>query len=72
MEINWIIIIPVKEVLLLRERNYRFKLKEEDEPRIDLKHLAHYILSWIACIDNYYKMYRIPKEKYKRYLVRIY
>ena len=64
--------VLVKEALSLKERNYKFRLEEENETRVDLKHLAYYILSWIAYIDDYYKIYKILKEKYKRYLVRIY
>ena len=64
--------ILAKEVLLLRKKNYWFKFKDKDEPRVGLRHLAHYILSWIIYVDNYYKIYKILKEKYKRYLVRIY
>ena len=69
---NWIIIVLAKETPTLKERNYRFKLEEEDELRVDPKHLAYYILLQIACIKDHYKMHRILKEKYQRYLVRIY
>ena len=58
--------------LIVRERNYRFKLKDKDELRVNPKHLAYYILSWITCVDNYYNIYRIPKAKNWKYLVRIY
>jgi hypothetical protein len=37
---------------LLRKR---FKLKDKDKLRVDLKHLAYYILVWIIYIDNIYK-----------------
>jgi hypothetical protein len=54
---------------LLRKR---FKLKSENELRVNLKHLAHYILAWIVYIDNIYKIYKALKVKNKKYLVRIY
>ena len=50
----------------------RFKLKDKDKPRVDLKHLAYYILAQIAYIDNQYDIYKAPKAKNKKYLVRIY
>jgi hypothetical protein len=50
----------------------RFKLKSKDKPRVDLKHLAHYILAWIIYIDNIYKIYKALKVKNKKYLARIY
>ena len=49
--------------LIVRERNYRFKLKDKDKLRVNPKYLAYYILSWIAYIDNYYNIYRILKVK---------
>jgi len=50
----------------------RFKLRDKDEPRVNLKHLAHYTLSWIVYIDNICEIYKAPKVKNKKYLVRIY
>jgi hypothetical protein len=50
----------------------RFKLKEEDKLRVNLKHLAHYIMAWIIYIDDIYKIYKVLKIKNKKYLVRIY
>jgi len=49
-----------------------FKIKEEDELRINLKYPAYYTLSWIVYIDNEYKMHRVLKVKNHKYLVRIY
>jgi hypothetical protein len=54
---------------LLRKR---FKLKSKDELRVDLKHLAYYILAWIVYMDNIYKIYKALKVKNKKYLVRMY
>ena len=50
----------------------RFKLKDKDKLRVNLKHLAYYILAWIIYIYNIYNIYRIPKNKYRKYLIRIY
>ena len=53
----------VNNTLIVRERNYRFKLKDKDELRVNLKYLAYYTLSWIIYVDNYYNIYRILKVK---------
>jgi hypothetical protein len=50
----------------------RFKLKSEDKLRVDLKHLAYYILAWIAYIDDIYEIYKALKVKNKKYPARIY
>jgi len=47
-------------------------MQEDNELRINLKHPAHYTLLWIVYIDNYYNIYRTPKERNYKYLVRIY
>jgi len=57
---------------VVRLTRYRFKLKDKDKPRVNLKHIAYYILSWIAYIDNICNIYRAPKDKNQKYLVRIY
>jgi hypothetical protein len=50
----------------------RFKLKSKNKLRVNLKHLAHYILAWIVYINDIYKIYKALKVKNKKYLVRIY
>ena len=50
----------------------RFKLKDKDKLRVNLKHLAHYTLAQVACVDNIYNIHRTPKDKYRKYLIRIY
>ena len=50
----------------------RLKLKNKNKPRVNLKHPAHYTLAWIIYIDNIYNIYRTPKNKYYKYLIRIY
>jgi hypothetical protein len=49
----------------------RFKLKGKDKLRVNLKHLAYYILAWIVYIDNIYKIYKALKVKNKKYLARM-
>ena len=57
---------------MFRECNQRFKLKEEDKLRVNLKHLAYYILVQIVYINNQYKIYKALKVKNRKYLDRIY
>ena len=66
------IVIPVNKGLTFRSLRQRFKLKDKDKPRVNLKHLAHYILAWIIYIDNQCNIYKALKAKNKKYLVRIY
>jgi len=47
-------------------------MQEDNKPKINLKHLAYYTLSWIACIDDYYNIYKTPKARNYKYLVKIY
>jgi len=47
-------------------------MQEDDELRVNLKHLAHYTLSWIACVDNECEMHRVLKTRNHKYLVRMY
>jgi len=57
---------------VVRLTRYRFKLKNKDKLRVNLKHIAYYILSWIAYMDNICNIYRALKDKNWKYLVRIY
>jgi len=57
---------------VVRSTRYRFKLKDKDKLRVNLKYVAYYTLSWIACIDDIYNMYRALKDKNQKYLIRIY
>jgi len=50
----------------------RFKLKNKDKLRVNLKHLVYYTLAWIVYMDNIYNIYRTHKDKYYKYLIRIY
>ena len=69
---SWQIIVPVKsKAALIMYRYQKFKLQEENKLQVDLKNLAHYTLLWIVCVDNYYKMYKMPKVKNSRFLERM-
>jgi len=57
---------------VVRSTRYRFKLKDKDKLRVNLKYIAHYTLSWIAYVDDIYNMHKVPKDKNRKYLVRIY
>ena len=48
---------------MVKLTRYRFKLKDKNKPRVDLSHLAHYMLLWIVYIDDVYNMYRVLKDK---------
>ena len=57
---------------MFRSLSQRFKLKNKDKPRVNLKHLVYYILVQIVYIDNQCNIYKALKAKNKQYLVRIY
>jgi len=57
---------------VVRLTRYRFKLKDKNKLRVNLKHAAYYTLLWIAYIDDICNMYRAPKDKNRKYLARIY
>ena len=69
---NQQIAILVNKGLTLRSLRQRFKLKNKNKPRVNLKYLAYYILAQIIYIDNQYNIYKAPKAKNKKYLVRMY
>ena len=47
-------------------------MQEDNKLRVNLKHLAYYTLLQIAYIDNYYNIYKTPKERNYKYLVKMY
>ena len=57
---------------MFRLTQKRFKLKDKDKLRVDLKHPVYYILAQIAYVDNMCNMYMIPKDRYQKYLIRMY
>ena len=69
---NQQVIILANKGLILRSLRQRFKLKDKDKPRVNLKHLAYYILVQITYIDNQCDIYKVLKAKNKKYLVKIY
>jgi hypothetical protein len=56
---------------VFRSPRERFKLKSKDKLRVNLKHLAYYILAWIIYIDDIYKIHKALKVKNKKYLVKM-
>jgi len=47
-------------------------MQEDNELRVNLKHLVYYTLLWIACVDDQCEMHRVPKARNHKYLVRMY
>jgi len=66
------ILVPANNIVMFRLIWKRLELKDKDELRVNLKHLAHYILAWIVYIDNIDNIYRILKDKHYKYLIKIY
>ena len=65
---NWSVLVPVdSQKTLPLKRGYKFKLEPEDELRVNLKHLVHYTLLWIMCVDNYCNLHHVLKTKSGRY-----
>jgi len=64
--------VPANKTATFRSAQQRFKLKDKDKLRVNLRHPAHYILAWIACVDNICDIYKNPKEKNQKYPIRIY
>jgi len=66
------ILVLVNNIVMFRLIWERFKLKNKDKLRVNLKHLVYYILAWIACVDNICNIHRVLKDKYYKYLIRMY
>jgi len=65
---NWRITVPVYYILMFKtHRNEWFKLWKGDEAWVNLKSPAHYILSWIVCVDDFCKIYAALKANNIRY-----
>ena len=47
-------------------------MQEDNKSKVNLKHLAHHTLLWIAYIDNYCDMHKTLKVRNHKYLVRMY
>ena len=65
-------LVPANKIATVRLIRKRFKLKDKDELRVDLKHLVYYTLAWIVCVDSIYSMHRTLKDKYYKYPTRMY
>jgi len=66
------ILVLVNNTAIFRLMRERVKLKDKDKLRVNLKHPAYYILAWIAYMDNICNIYRVLKDKYYKYLTRMY
>jgi len=47
-------------------------MQEDNELRVNLKHLVYYTLLWIVYINNYCNIYKALKKRNYKYLVRMY
>ena len=56
---------------LPQRRGHRFILKKDNKLKINPKHSAHYMLLWIAYVDDYCNLYYTPKAKYNKYPKRM-
>ena len=57
------ITIPAKDYFEKWSRNKKFKITEDNKPKVNLKHLIHYILLWIVCVDNLCNIHFTLKKK---------
>ena len=65
---NWSVLVNTNsQKLLLLGQRQKFELKEQNELRVNPKHLAYYMLLWIACVDNYCNLHYVPKAKHSKY-----
>ena len=60
---RWQITILAKDYFKKWSRNKKFKITKDNKLRVNLKHLAHYILLQIACVDNLCNIYLVLKKK---------
>ena len=65
---NWNVLVNAdSQKLLPLKQSQKFKLKEQDEPRVNPRHSAYYILLQIACVDNYCNQHYVLKTKHSKY-----
>ena len=65
-------LIPAdRQKALLLKKDQKFKLKLEDKPKINLKHLVYYTLLWIACVKDHCNLYYVLKTKISKYPKRM-
>ena len=60
---KWQITILAKNYSKKWSRNRQFKITKDNKPRVNLKHLAHYTLLQIVCVDNLYNIHLVLKKK---------
>ena len=60
---KWQITISAKDYFKKWSRNRQFKITEDNKPKVNLKHLAHYTLLQIAYVDDLCDIYLTPKKK---------
>ena len=65
------ITILAKDYFKKWSKNRQFKIIKNNKPKVNLKHLVHYILLQIAYVDNLYNIHLILKKKLQRYLIKI-
>ena len=66
------ITILAKDYFKKWSKNRQFKIIKNNKPKVNLKHLVHYILLQIAYVDNLYNIHLILKKKLQRYLIKMY
>jgi len=65
---NWSVLVKMdSQKSLPLKQSQRFKLKEQNKPKVNPKHSAHYTLLWIVYIDNYCNFHYVLKAKYSKY-----
>ena len=60
---KWQITILAKDYSKKWSRNRQFKITKDNKLRVNLKHLVHYILLWIAYVDDLCDIHLILKKK---------
>ena len=65
---NWQVSVKAdSQKSLPLKQNHKFKPEEQDKLKVNPRHLTHYILLWIACVDDYYNLHYILKAKHSKY-----
>jgi len=69
---DWQVTVPVYYILTWQMyQKAWFELQENDEAWVDPRNPAHYMLSWIACVNNLCKIYAALKASNTRYPERM-
>jgi len=51
------VLVLVNKIVVFRLTRERFKLKDKDKLKVNLKHLVYYTLAWIIYVDNIYNIH---------------